>query len=83
MTKGPSAGPNDRLYAFGPFVADPVKDILERNGSPVVLASAVVLGLKRDFTMISERFIGLAKTWLEGGAYSMAGELCRCAIISF
>ena len=35
--KGPIGGPDDKLYAFGPFVADPVAGSLRRNGAPVVL----------------------------------------------
>ena len=36
--KGPIGGPDDKLYAFGPFVADPVAGSLRQNGAPVVLA---------------------------------------------
>ncbi len=33
--KGPTGGPDDRLYSFGLYVADPVTGTLRRNGLPV------------------------------------------------
>jgi Tol biopolymer transport system component/DNA-binding winged helix-turn-helix (wHTH) protein len=35
--KGPTGGPDDKLYAFGPFVADPVTGTLRQDGAHVVL----------------------------------------------
>lgn len=35
--KGPMGGPDDKLYAFGPFVADPVTGTLRQDGAHVVL----------------------------------------------
>ena len=35
--KGPMGGPDDKLYAFGPFVADPVTGTLRQDGLHVVL----------------------------------------------
>ncbi|OGU27687.1 MAG: hypothetical protein A3K13_00885, partial [Gemmatimonadetes bacterium RIFCSPLOWO2_12_FULL_68_9] len=35
--RGPIGGPDDKLYAFGPFVADPVTGTLRQDGAHVVL----------------------------------------------
>ena len=36
---GPSAGADDQVYSFGPFLADPAGGILYRDGAVVALAS--------------------------------------------
>ena len=36
--KGPNAGQEEMVYAFGPFVANPVACTLHRDGAPVVLS---------------------------------------------
>jgi len=37
---GPIAGSDDRVYSFGPFIADPAEGTLYRDGALVALALA-------------------------------------------
>src|SRR5215471_10216416 len=70
--KRPSPGPDDRLYAFGSFVADPVEGVLYRDGHPTVLALKsfevlVVLIERRNRLVPKDEILGLvwADTFVE------------------
>ena len=64
--KGPMGGPDDKLYAFGPFVADPVTGTLRRNGTHVVLtlkSFEVLLALIERRGQVVDKDVLLKLVW--------------------
>ena len=64
--KGPMGGPDDKLYAFGPFVADPVTGSLRQDGVPVVLtlkSFEVLLALLERRGQVVDKDVLLKLVW--------------------
>ena len=64
--RGPTGGPDDKLYAFGPFVADPVTGSLRQDGVPVVLtlkSFEVLLALIERRGQVVDKDVLLKLVW--------------------
>lgn len=64
--KRPMGGPDDKLYAFGPFVADPATGSLRRDGAHLVLTSKsfeVLLVLIERHGQIVDKDVLLNLVW--------------------
>src|SRR5687768_10952265 len=64
--KGPMGGSDDKLYAFGPFVADPVTRTLRQDGAQVVLtlkSFEVLLALIERRGQVVDKDVLLKLVW--------------------